>query len=635
VKHFVIGTAGHVDHGKTTLVKAMTGVDTDRLKEEKERGISIELGFAPMLLPSGIQAGIVDVPGHEKFIKHMLAGVAGIDLVLFVVAADEGVMPQTREHLDIIQLLQVKKGIIVITKIDMVEEDWVLLIEEEVREAVQGTIIADAPIVSVSGVTGEGIDSLTRLIDDKALEVSEKAATGPARLAVDRVFSIIGFGTVVTGTLSSGKLRVGDAVEILPRGLTSKIRTLQVHGQKVEEAVAGQRVAANLAGIDLDQVHRGDVLATPGVLGSSYRVDVRLEMLPEAERPLKNNARVRFYLGTKETFGRVLLLDREEIDPGDTAYAHMVMEEPVVAAREDRFVIRSYSPMLTVGGGTVIDPSPPRQKRYRGEAIKSLETKEKGTPEQLILQELERTDGIALTPVELQKATGLGETETMESISRLTDTDTVNAFSGDGAEYLMSAIKYRSLAEEVESLLESYHRDYPLRPGLPKEELRSRKFAKVNARLFNAMLQAMERDGILQTTGQSVAGQGFQARLDPKLEAAWAGILEQFRQDRFQPAEWGQLVHRFNVPAEQADELLNYALWNRMLVKIGDDFMLLPELVEEGKRMVIEWLGDHQSIQIAEARDLLRSSRRFVLPFLEYLDREKVTRRVGDKRVKQ
>lgn len=633
MKHFIIGTAGHVDHGKTTLVKAMTGIDTDRLKEEKERGISIELGFAPLQLPSGTLAGIVDVPGHERFIRHMLAGVAGIDLVLFVVAADEGVMPQTREHLDIIQLLQIQKGIIVITKIDLVEADWLTLVEEEITSAVCGTVLEQAPLIRVSGTTGEGIDTLIGMIDEMALEVRAKTTTGPARLSVDRAFTKVGFGPVVTGTLAAGKFKLLETVEILPRKVTAKIRTLQVHGQKVEEAFAGQRVAVNLAGIELEQVHRGDVLATPGSLGSSYRIDVRLEMLPGAEKPLKNNTRVRFNLGTKETFGRVLLLDREEIEPGEKAYAHLVMEEPVVAAKDDRFVIRSYSPVITIAGGAVIDPAPPRQKRYRQESLRAIETKEKGTPEQLLLQQLEAAAVIALTPAELQKAAGLEEAETLAAIEKLVNTDQVVAISAEGKEYLIAAARYQQLSAEIVSLIAAYHRDYPLRPGLSKEELRSRKFPQQNARLFNAFLQAMERDGLVRVDGQVVSSPGFTVRLDDKLERAWAAMETQLREDGFQPTEWSQLVQRFDIPPEQADELLNFLLWNKMLIKI-EGFYLLPELVAEGKQKIVAWLEAHQSIQIAEARDLLQSSRRFVLPFLEYLDREKVTRREGDKRIK-
>ena len=350
----IIGTAGHVDHGKTWLVKALTGVDTDRLKEEKERGISIELGFAPLRLPGGIHAGVVDVPGHERFVKNMLAGAGGIDMVLFVVAADEGVMPQTREHLDILELLRVQKGVVALTKVDLVDEEWLLLVEEDVRELLKPTHFRHAPIVPVSSVTGAGLKELLDALAGVAAEVNPKPRTGEARLPIDRVFTITGFGTVLTGTLFSGTMHTGDALEIMPSGLKGRVRSLQVHGQKVEEAGAGQRVAVNLTGVEVGQVKRGDVLVTPGAFPAVRRVAAALHLLERAPHPLKNYQRIRFHLGTKEALGRVRLLDRDELRPGDDAVVQIELEEAVVAAVHDRYVIRQYSPVTTIGGGEVI-----------------------------------------------------------------------------------------------------------------------------------------------------------------------------------------------------------------------------------------------------------------------------------------
>jgi selenocysteine-specific elongation factor len=350
MKRLILGTAGHIDHGKTTLVKALTGIETDRLKEEKQRGISIELGFAPFVLPDGQKAAIVDVPGHERFIRHMLAGAFGIDLVMLVIAADEGVMAQTREHMDIIELLGVKSGIIALTKKDMVDDEWLMLVEEEVREYLSATILADAAIIPVSAVSGEGIPELLQEIQKVAEGIKERPVYGKARLPVDRVFTKAGFGTVVTGTLWSGQIETGETLELLPSGKKVKIRTLQVHNDKVDKAYAGQRVAVNLQGVDIADIERGNWLSTPAYLTPTYRMDARLRILSSSSRVLKNWNRIRFHLGTDETMARVVLLDGDELHPGQEGYVQIVMEKPVVGHKGDPFVIRYYSPVSTIGG---------------------------------------------------------------------------------------------------------------------------------------------------------------------------------------------------------------------------------------------------------------------------------------------
>ncbi len=376
----IVGTAGHVDHGKTRLVKALTGVDTDRLREEQERGISIELGFAPLPLGSGVVAGIVDVPGHERFVKNMLAGAGGVDLVLFVVAADEGVMPQTREHLDILELLHVQKGIVALTKTDLVDQDWLQLVQEEVRGALAGTRFADAPIIPVSSITGEGLDRLRLALEKMAAAVQPKPRAGPARLPIDRIFTITGFGTVLTGTLFSGSIRSGDVLVIMPSEVQGRVRSLQVHGKKTEDAHAGQRVAVNLAGVEVGEVERGDVLTTPGAFTPVRRLTAWLHALEHAPRPLKNWQRVRFHLGAKETLGRLRLLDQDELPPGADTFVQIELEEPVVAAVHDRFVIRQYSPVTTVGGGEIVEVGGLRHRRFRTEVLERLKRKLSGSP---------------------------------------------------------------------------------------------------------------------------------------------------------------------------------------------------------------------------------------------------------------
>jgi len=633
MKHLIIGTAGHVDHGKTALVKAMTGVDTDRLKEEKERGISIELGFTALKLPSGRRAGIVDVPGHERFIKNMLAGAGGFDLVLLVIAADEGVMPQTREHLDIIQLLQVKKGVVVLTKADLVDEEWLDLVKEEVRDFLIGTVLEKAPLVTVSAVTGRGIGDLLELLDRVAEETEAKTTAGPPRLPVDRVFSVTGFGTVVTGTLIAGEIRVGDSVEVQPQGLTARVRSLQSHGEKVEVAGAGQRVAANLAGLEVEQIGRGSVVAGLNSLTPSYRLDVHLLLLKSAARPLKNRARVRFYLGSGEILGRVLLLDREELEPGALAYAQLELEDKTAAVKGDRFVLRSYSPMRTIGGGTIIDPAPGRKhKRFRSEVLKALETRERGTPSEILEQYLQ-SNPMLPDLADAAAGTGLQVSETEELARHLAHQDRVKIIPGDGKAYLVLTEVYRRWAGELEQMLESYHREFPLREGYPKEELRSRKFPALNNKVFQFLLAAMEKDKLVRCSAQAVACSSFVSGPDREMGAMVEKIRKELAEACFQPPSWTELAGMAGLSENASLELLQYLLRTGELVKVGENLYFLGETIRAVRQKVAGYLRQNGEISVGELRDLLQTTRKYALPLLEYFDKEKVTRRVGDKRL--
>jgi selenocysteine-specific elongation factor len=632
LKHLIIGTAGHVDHGKTALVRALTGIDTDRLKEEKERGISIELGFAALTLPGGRHAGIVDVPGHERFIKNMLAGVGGFDLVMLVIAADEGVMPQTREHLDIIQLLQVSKGVAVITKADLVDEEWLEMVQEEVREFLQGTILEGAPLITVSAVTGQGLPELMSILATMADDVRPRVAVGPPRLPVDRVFTITGFGTVVTGTLQSGALSIGDTVEVLPRGTVSRVRSLQVHGKKAEKASAGQRVAVNLTGLEVEEVERGSVVIGPQSLKAALRLDARVLLLKSAGRPLKNRARVRFYLGTKESLGRVVLLDREELGPGQTAFVEMELEEPVVSARGDRFVIRSYSPMTTIGGGTVIDPAARKHRRFRKEVLEALATLEKGSPAELVQQFL--LNNPALYQAEdAAAATGLPAMETGKALQLLAESGRVKRVAGEGKTYLAAAEIYGKWASDIAGLLKGYHQEYPLREGYPKEELRSRKFAAFNTKLFQFLLQALEQDGLVKNTSQALALPDFSPGPGAAQEKALNAVLRLIREAGFQPPAWGEVCRSAGLNEGAGQEVLQYLVRTGELVKIADDILYHRESLAEARRLVADYLKEKGEILVGELRDLLKTSRKYALPLLEYFDREKITRRVGDKRL--
>ncbi|MCL4440275.1 MAG: selenocysteine-specific translation elongation factor [Firmicutes bacterium] len=633
MKHIVIGTAGHVDHGKTLLIKTLTGTDTDRLKEEKKRGISIELGFAQLKLPSGKQAGIVDVPGHERFIKNMLAGVGGIDLVLLVIAADEGVMPQTREHVDIIQLLQVKRGIVVLTKVDLVDEEWLGLVTEEVKEFLKGTVLGQAPVIPVSSVTGQGIPQLLQLIDKFVDDTEEKVSTGKLRLPVDRVFSVTGFGTVVTGTLLAGRITVGDTVQVMPNNLVSRVRSVQVHGRKVEQARAGQRTAVNLTGLEVEEVKRGSVLVTPNSVEPSHRMDVRFLLLESAPKALKNRARVRLYLGTDEVLGRIRLLDREELEPGQEVYAQLELEGEAVAGKGDRFVIRSYSPMRTIGGGTVIDANAPKHKRFRPEVLEALATKEMGTPEELIDQFLTGKQGL-FTAEELMSATGLPAPDVSAGLQKLTAEEQIKVIPADKKDLFVSMPVYRTWGQEMRSMLESYQREYPLREGYPKEELRSRRFSFVTHKNFQHLLQAFETDGVVKLYDKTLAGPDFTGELSAGHKRLVDSMINTIQEGYFQPPSWSEVVKNHKLKDSEAQEYLQFLLRTGKLVKLGDDELYFSaERYRQARQMIIDFLKENKEISVAQTRDLLNTSRKFTLPLLESFDRERITRRVGDNRV--
>lgn len=634
MKRVVIGTAGHIDHGKTTLVKALTGIDTDRLKEEKQRGISIELGFAPLRLPSGQVAAIVDVPGHERFIRHMLAGASGVDAVMLVVAADEGIMPQTREHVDIIELLGVDRGVVVITKKDLVDEEWLMLVEEEIQEFLRKSILRHAPVVAVSAVTGEGIDTLLQILQELTSDLPERAVIGKARLPIDRVFSMTGFGTVVTGTLWSGRIRVGDSMEVLPPRLPTRVRTLQVHGQKVEEAEAGQRVAVNLQGLELSDVQRGFVVCTPGFLSATHRLDATIRLLSSSPRTIRNWNRIRFHLGTGEALGRVVLLDRDELLPGEEAYAQIVLESPMVAARNDRFVIRFYSPMITVGGGKVIDPHPPKQKRFREDVLARLAVKEEGSLGERVLQELEQRGDDACTRQEIAARVGADDAAVGEELDRLVEGQEAIRVELEGKSFYLARLALEQMEAGIQKDLEAYHRRYPLRKGLPREELRSRHLRFKQPKLAAAMLQAMEDRGALVAQGNSVALPGFEPRPTPVQQQAIEILRQAFAADLFSPPTPKEVAETEGIDPEVLAEVLAFMLETGELVKVGENALFLAEAVEEGKRRLDEFFTRERELSLAAARDIFQSSRKHALPLMEYYDRIRYTRRVGDMRVR-
>ncbi|HAG11958.1 MAG TPA: selenocysteine-specific translation elongation factor [Desulfotomaculum sp.] len=627
--NIIIGTAGHVDHGKTALIKALTGIDTDRLKMEKERGISIELGFAFCRLPSGRRAGIVDVPGHERFIKNMLAGVAGIDLVLLVIAADEGVMPQTREHMDIVRLLQINRGIVALTKVDLVDEDFLKLVREDVNDFLKDTPLKDSPVVEVSAVTGQGLEELLKRIDE--VPVEGKDTSGQARLPVDRAFSVTGFGTVVTGTLWSGVIHTGDNLEIMPQGLVARVRSLQVHGEKVKEATAGQRVAVNVAGVGVEQAQRGSVLAKPGFLRSANRLDARISLLENVQKELENRTRLHFYLGTAEILCRVILLDREKLLPGETAYAQFLLEEPVAGIKGDRFVFRSYSPVYTLGGGIIVDSASRKHKRMREEIIEALVTRELGLPAEQVESYLKSRKTIQ-SRSDISRATGIKEEETEQALRELSGDNKVYVLTVDHDHFFISREIYKQWVEKLTNLLKKYHQQYPLREGFPREELRSRLFARFTTRQLQALLRILEEENILSQGPNTVALKDFQPKLEDSQQEIVQRIEDIFNRSGFQPPDWESVSRGEGVSELQSQEVLQHFLRQGTLVKAAEGLYFHAAAIESAKKLLTGYLEKNNEISIGEIKNLLNVSRKYALPLLEYFDRIKVTKRVGDKR---
>jgi selenocysteine-specific elongation factor len=629
MRHLVIGTAGHVDHGKTTLVKRLTGVNTDRLPEEQERGLTIELGFAPFTLPSGRRAAIVDVPGHERFVHHMLAGAAGMDLVLLVVAADEGVMPQTVEHLDILTLLQVERGIIVLNKSDLVEPEWRELVTEEIRERVKGTTLAEAPIMPVSAVTGEGIGRLVALID--ALTAGEyRAKSAILRLPIDRVFAIQGHGTVVTGTLWGGTLRPGDAVAILPSGKAARVRQVQVHGAAVEAAEAGQRVALNLGGVEKEELARGEVVTAPGELVPTRLFDVKLTILGHVPRGVAHRDQVRLHVGTSEVLARVRLLDRDEVGPGESAWAQLHLAEPVVAIRGDRLVIRSSSPARTLGGGRILDAHPPRHRRGRATTVVELSREDRGDPADLVALALSRAAGRPRTAEGIARAAMLDLGRVRQELDQACQAGNATAL-GEG-DYL-DARAFAALTAAAGAALADFHQKFPLRTGMPKEELRSRVAPRWEAREFGLLLETWQRQGKVKAAGQEVALTGHDPAASAAEERRLTALAEAIARGGVTPPTLVELQERWKLSSPAATELLTRLAKEGRVVKVSEELYFSPEALTRVQEALREHFAAQKTLDPPAFKEKLGLSRKFAIPLLEYCDRRKWTRRVAEVRI--
>ncbi|MBC2724160.1 selenocysteine-specific translation elongation factor [Desulfosporosinus sp.] len=626
-RHYLVGTAGHVDHGKTELIRALSGIETDRLKEEKQRGISIELGFAHMLLPSGRQVGMIDVPGHERFVRQMLSGASGMDIVLLVIAADEGVMPQTQEHLDILTLLGIPRGIIVLNKVDLVDEDWLELMEEEVREKLNDTVFSDARICRVSAVTGEGIDILRQTIDDLLSHVESKKSTGPVRMPIDRVFSIQGFGTVVTGTLHGGTIELGQELAIEPSHLIAKVRSLQVYNSKVNIAGAGQRVAVNLAGIEVAEVERGSVLVTPNMFKVGKVLDLKVTNLPSAEKPLIQRQRVRFHLGTTEILGRIHLLDHQELIPGQEGFAQILLEDSVLAAPGDRFVLRFYSPTFTIAGGKVLSVAEFKAKRFKQSVLDQMIVKDQGDPLDLLEREMDEPR----TSSDLKTRLHINSVELEEFIKTLKESNRLEIWIEDDVSLYWGKDAAELWRQKLITVVKSHEEEYPLRGGISREELKTRLGITWTHHRWQTILEQGCSRKYYRISGSKVqTNEGVQL---PPVIARRLNALRTFWQNvKLMPPDLGTVSEACEIPKTEIQEYAGHLCELGEWVSVNGLFYRTSD-IQQAKITLLEALRLKGEIGVAEARELWETSRKYAVPLLEFFDQQKITQRKGDKRV--
>lgn len=632
MKHIVLGTAGHVDHGKTALIKALTGIDTDRLKEEKERGITIELGFASLVLPDGRTLGVVDVPGHERFIKNMVSGAAGIDLVVMVIAADEGVMPQTKEHLQICSLLGLKKGIVALTKADLVDEDWRDLVREDIRTFLKNTFLQASPIVSVSAVTGEGMQDLIAALQQAASEIEEKREADLFRLPIDRVFSMKGFGTVVTGTLVSGNIRAGEEVAILPRKTGARIRGIQVHNEAVSMAESGQRTAINLQGIERDAIVRGDVLTRPGTLEPTRRLDIYFEYLATNEKKLKHRALVRFHAGTSEAMARIFFLDRDDIAPGDRAFAQLFLPQPSVVMAGDRFVVRSYSPVTTIGGGSVVDPLARKHRRYEDQILHGLEHLQHGDDLERIAAMIERSAPTGIDLHELIIRTGLPQNRVEKGLEILISKKQALLLDRDETRVISFKV-HQDTQGKIISEVRTFHDRFPLQDGMSKEELRTRVGSFISSKLFNTALRDLEKDNRIVIEREILRLPGHRVHLQGELMDLRLSIADLYRKAGLAPPTVKEIFEKFISQKTAAGNVLNVLLKEGTLVKVTEDLYFDQQALAALRENYRNLLLKEGKATPVSFKALTGLTRKYIIPLLEYFDMTKLTVRSGEHRI--
>jgi selenocysteine-specific elongation factor len=625
----VIGTAGHVDHGKSTLIEALTGTHPDRLKEEQAREMTIELGFGWLTLPDGEEIGIVDVPGHRDFIENMLAGVGGIDAALLVIAADEGLMPQSLEHLAILDLLQIPAGIIVLSKTDLVSDpDWLDLVQSDVRTAVKGTVLQDAPIVRVSARTRSGLDQLTAAISEILRQRPVRADLGRPRLPIDRVFTMSGFGTVITGTLTDGHLSIGDEIQILPSGLTGRIRGLQTHNRKETIAMAGSRTAVNIAGLAKDQIERGEVLTWPAQYQASRRLDAHLRLIKQLAFPLQQGSEVKVFIGTSETMATVRLLDADELAPGQEGWIQLDLRNPVVAVRGDRYILRRPSPGETLGGGRIVDPQPRgRHKRFDENILKSLAFLALGSPSEVLL---EAATVLQAAPVrEFVMRSRLDKDQAAQALQELWNSHELLALEEGGPDpsseaLAISQVYWTELSSKVDGILRSYHEEYPLRRGMAREELKSR--LKVSARVFNASIKKLSSLGSVIESGNTISQKDHTIRFDDLQQTKVESLMRRFMQNPSAPPTVKE------CQSEAGEELFNALVDMGQLISASNEVVFRKQEYDLMVVKIRQKIQEAGRISLAEVRDMFNTSRKYAQALLEHLDAIGETVREGDYR---
>jgi selenocysteine-specific elongation factor len=633
VREVILGTAGHVDHGKTSLIRALTGIDTDRLKEEKERGITIELGFAYIDLPCGHRLGIVDVPGHEKFVKNMVAGAAGMDLVAFIIAADEGIMPQTREHFEICRLLGIQRGLIVITKIDMVEPEWLELVADDVRTFFAGSFLEDAPLLSVSSTTGEGIERVRDTLDNLVSASDFSEAHGPFRLPVDRVFSMKGFGTVITGTAISGRIKTGEDIMLYPSRKTGKIRGIQVHGKDTGEAEAGHRTAVNIQGLEKEAITRGEMAASVDCLQPSYLLDAHFYYLESAKKNLKNRARVRVHIGTAEIMGRIVLLDHEELEPGVEADVQILLEEQVGCWPGDKYVVRSYSPVHTIGGGMVLNGSPRKRKRFRPENREIFRIYRENIPEDLALLHINESGYNGLTLEKLGVKMGIFGKRLKKIVQQPLSARKIILIEQE-KQRMISLVAYEKLCDKIRTILKAYHVENPLKAGVPKEELRSRLYRGLDQRLFQFLLNDLQKKGEVGQDQAMIRLADHKISLKEDEENLHRELGTFYRQADLAPPTIKEVLAKFSSYRQDlVKEVLAVMVRDNALTKVSEDLYFYEPAVKNLREKLIEHLVSKGEIDTPAFKDMTGLSRKFSIPLLEFFDKTRITIRIGDKRV--
>ena len=630
MKHVIIGTAGHVDHGKTALIKALTGIETDRLQEEKKRGITIELGFAHLDWEDGTQAGIVDVPGHEKFIKNMLAGAGGIDLAMLVVAADDGFMPQTIEHLDILTLLGVKDGLLVITKADTVDPEWLEMMDEEIHQRVEGTFLEGKPIMAVSAYTGQGIPELKEALRQLVHKASEKSMRVPFRLPVDRVFSVDGFGTVVTGTLIEGSMHEGDPAVLVPSGAETRIRNLQVHGKDVDTAYAGQRVAVNLAGLKKTDIQRGDCVAKPDSIRTSRMLDVRLQNLRSSRRIIQNDMQVHLYHGATVLLAKIVLLGKDQLLPGESGYAQLRLAEPIATKKGDRFVIRFYSPLETIGGGVILDDCPQRHKRTDTGILEALKIRESGSGSDQTMQVLSEFGSQLPTAAELAAKLRCDESEAAEAIRDLVAQG--RALEPLPGKYTAASVMDR-IWGECREILGQYHKVNPLHAGMKAAELRQKLFKNMDQTSADALLAALRSEGKINRISDRYALSDFVITLTKRQRNIREKLIQTYKKAGLESPATDDVMAAF-PPNEKTDakQVLESIVTSGELVMLTPQICWYKDVYTHVCQVVQKHFDENETLTLGQLRDLINSSRKYTLAVLEYYDKNRITKKDGDLR---